>query len=167
MPSDAVDLASLTWILPPLETVVADLRARGIELPPGNKRVGAFGDSAELSEQLLALIRAGKKRGGASLLWSYQAENEALPVAGDIEIVLNHHNVPVLISRIAKVESLPFNDVTAEFAAVEGEGDSSLDYWRREHWRYFTRECARMGRTPTETMTVICETFEVLQILAA
>ena len=83
-----------TWAIierayPPPDMVVADPHARGFERLPGNKRVGAFGDSAELCEQLLALIRAGKKRGGAYLLWSYQTEDEALPVAGDIEIVVN------------------------------------------------------------------------------
>jgi len=151
------------WQLPPLEDVLATLAGRGISLPAGNARVGAFGDSAELSEALLALIRSGKKRGGACLVWSYEAENEALPAAGDIEIVLDHRNEPALIARTTRVEVKPFAAVGADFAAVEGEGDSSLEYWRREHWTYFGRECARLGREPSETMLVVCETFEVLQ----
>lgn len=141
------------------------LRQRGITLPAGNPRVGAFGDSEQLSEELLDLICRGKKRGGACLVWSYEAEREALPQAGDIEIVLDHRNEPALICRTTRVEIKPFGNVGADFAAVEGEGDGSLEYWRREHWRYFTRECARLGREPSETMLVVCETFEVLQQL--
>jgi uncharacterized protein YhfF len=153
------------WTLLPLPDVLAMLAQRGITLPPGNPRVGAFGDSAELSEELLDLICGGKKRGGACLVWSYEAEAEALPQAGDIEIVLDHLNRPALICRTTRVEIKPFGEVGADFAAVEGEGegDGSLEYWRREHWKYFTRECARLGRTPTESMLVVCETFEVLQ----
>ncbi len=152
------------WILPPLEEVLLMLQQRGIAPPMGNRRVGGFGDSAELSMELLALIRSGKKRGGACLLWSYQAENEALPVVGDIEIVLDHLNEPALITRIVKVEAKPFIEVGADFAATEGEGDGSLEYWRQEHWRYFSRECVRLGREPTQSMIVICTTFEVLQV---
>ena len=32
-----------------------------------------------------------------------------------------------------------FGEVDAEFARVEGEGDRSLDYWRRAHLRFFDR----------------------------
>ncbi len=140
--------------------------ARGITLPPGNIRVGAFGDSAALSEQLLGLIRAGKKRGGASLVWSHLFANEALPAVGDIEIVLDHRNRLALITRNVQVDVKPFSAVGADFAAVEGEGDGSLEYWQREHWRYFTRECRRIGRQPEQSMPVVCERFELLHDLA-
>ena len=150
------------WPLPPLETVLADLRDRGITLPEGNKCVGAFGDSPELSNELLALIRDGNKRGGACLLWTYEALGEALPLVGDIEIVLDHLNQPVLVTRTVRVESKPFAEVGADFAAVEAEGDGSLEFWRREHWKCFTRDCARLGREPAESMMVICVTFDLL-----
>ncbi|WP_238136670.1 ASCH domain-containing protein [Variovorax sp. JS1663] len=58
-------------------------------------------------------------------------------------------------------EVVPFEQVTAEFAATEGEGDSSLAWWREAHWRYFGRECARIGRTPSQHMPVVCERFRV------
>ncbi len=52
--------------LPPVEELVAKLRGAGVVLPEGSVRVGAFGDCAELSEELLDLIRSGRKRAGAS-----------------------------------------------------------------------------------------------------
>ncbi|MEO8101468.1 MAG: ASCH domain-containing protein [Betaproteobacteria bacterium] len=166
MTTDTNESGVEPWKLPSLEEVLATLRCRGIVLEPGANRVGAFGDSADLSNELLALIRSGNKRGGACLLWTLEALNQALPAAGDIEIVLDHLNQPALVTRTVRVEAKPFHEVGADFAAVEGEGDGSLEYWQREHWKYFSRECVRLGRVPDHAMIVICETFEMLQILA-
>jgi uncharacterized protein YhfF len=148
---------------------IALLDAKGIKLPPGKVCVDSFGDSAEMSQQLLALIVAGRKRGGACLLWTYEFENEALPEVGDISIVVDHLEQPRIITRRVKIEIMPFREVTAEFAAREGEGEGAeagtLAYWRREHWQYFTRECARIGREIDETMPVVCESFDVIEIV--
>ena len=151
--------------IPPVADLVAKLRAQGIELPPGPVRADAFGDSQELSESLLALIRKGCKRAGTSLLWALEAEKEIVPTVGQIEIVVDHRNEPALITRITRVEVVPYIQVTAEYAAIEGEGDGSLEYWRRAHWAFFTRECERIGREPFETMPVVCSVFEVLMVL--
>jgi uncharacterized protein YhfF len=67
--------------------------------------------------------------------------------------------------RFTEVEVVPFNQVSARFAAREGEGDSSLEYWRQAHWAFFSRECQRIGRVPNEQMPVVCCSFEVLDIV--
>lgn len=151
--------------LPLVAEVVAKLRARGIALPPGPVRVDGYGDSPELSASLLALIREGRKRAGTSLLWAIEAEGEAVPQVGQVEIVLDHQNQAALITRITQVQVVPYNQVTAEYAAIEGEGDGSLEYWRVAHWAFFSRECERIGREPTEAMPVVCSVFEVLNVI--
>lgn len=151
--------------IPPVADLIAKLGAQGIELPPGPVRADGFGDSKELSESLLALIRKGCKRAGTSLLWAFEAENESVPAAGQIEIVVDHRNAPALITRITEVKIVPYHEVTAEYAAIEGEGDGSLEYWREAHWAFFSRECERIGRKPLETMPVVCCIFEVLMIV--
>lgn len=151
--------------LPAVEALLPVLREHGIELPPGRVVVGAFGDSAELSRELLGLIRDRDKRGGASLLWAIEADREPVPEVGDIEIVVDHANAPSVITRLVAVEIVPFDEVTAAFAARENEGDGSLEHWRREHWKFFSRECARIGREPAPTMPVVCSSFEVLHRL--
>ena len=151
--------------MPPLADVLTKLRAAGVVLPAGPVRLDGFGDSPSLSEELLALIRAGKKRAGTSLLWGMEADNDTMPRNGDIEIVLDHRNEPALVTRIVDVKVLPYDQVTAEYAAIEGEGDGSLAYWREGHWAYFSRECRRIGREPTPAMPVVCSVFEVLCIL--
>ena len=150
---------------PSVATVLSNLQALGVVLPPGPVRLDGYGDSAALSEELLALIRQGRKRAGTSLVWAMEVENEPLPHVGDIGIVLDHRNEPALVTRIVQVSVVPYCEVTAEYAAVEGEGDGSLEYWRQAHWAFFSRECKRIGREPAESMPVVCSVFEVLNVL--
>jgi uncharacterized protein YhfF len=157
-----VMLASMN---PSVADLVADLHQRGITLPAGNVRVDYYGDSPELSRTLLAMIRGGQKRAGTGLLWLHEHEGEPLPQVGDIEIVLTHDHRPSIITRVTRVEVLPYREVSAEYAAIEGEGDGSLDYWRKAHWAYFSRVCASIGKVPTEEMLVVCGVFEVLHVL--
>jgi uncharacterized protein YhfF len=151
--------------LPSVTDLVAKLRARGVELPPGPVRVDSYGDSPELSTSLLELIRAGRKRAGTSLLWAMEAEGDLIPEAGQVEIIVDHRDEPAIVTRLTEVQVVPYDQVTSEYAAIEGEGDGSLDYWRKAHWAFFSRECQRIGREPSETMPVVCSVFEVLTVL--
>lgn len=151
--------------LPSVDAVVAKVKELGIEIPPGPVRVDGYGDSESLSEELLELIRSGKKRAGTALLLAYEAEGVPLPNAGDIEIVVDHRHHPVLVTKITGVEIVPYRSVTAEYAAIEGEGDGSLEFWRKAHWAFFSRECRRLGQRPEEGMLVVCSVFEVLNVL--
>jgi uncharacterized protein YhfF len=44
----------------------------------------------------------------------------------------------------------------------EGEGDLSLEYWRKAHWRFFTREAITEGYEVSDDMLLSCERFRVL-----
>jgi uncharacterized protein YhfF len=151
--------------MPPIEALLARLASAGIVVPPGPVRADGYGDSPELSEELIELIRSGPKRAGTGLLWAIEEDGESLPQVGDIEIVVNHQFEPALVTRITTVEILPFNQVSAEYAATEGEGDGSLEYWRQGHWPFFSRECARIGREPSQEMPVVCSVFELLAVV--
>ena len=85
-----------------------------------------------------------------------------MPAVGDYSVIINWNGEAQCIIRTTSVEIVPFNEVTADFARTEGEGDRSLDYWRRVHWECFTRELQAIGKRPQETMPVVCETFEVV-----
>jgi uncharacterized protein YhfF len=147
------------------EQSLKTLKNQGISLPQGRVTLDAYGDSPELSIALLALIKQGSKRAGSSLLWSYAPSQEPLPAVGDIAIVLDHLQQPALITRNLTVEITPYEQVSAAYAAIEGEGDGSLAYWREVHWAYFARECERLGLAATASMPVVCVTFELLQTL--
>jgi uncharacterized protein YhfF len=151
--------------LPSVASLIEKLEMHGITLPPGPVRVDGYGDSEALSEALLALIRAGRKRAGTGLLWAYESDGEKISRTGDIEIVIDHLNQPALVTRITSAKVVRYDEVTAEYATIEGEGDGSLEYWRKAHWAFFSRECARIGREPAESMPVVCSIFEVLNVV--
>lgn len=121
-----------------------------------------FGDSAELADELSALVLSGQKRATASLLWEYEAEGRRPPQAGDLNIVTDFARQPLFVVETVRVDIVPFDGVTEEFAATEGEGDSSLAWWRDAHWDYFGRVCQRLGKTRSGHMLVVCEKFECL-----
>ena len=151
--------------LPSVASLIGKLGMSGIALPPGPVRVDGYGDSEALSESLLALIRSGRKRAGTGLVWAYEFDGEEISRTGDIEIVIDYLNEPALVTRITSAKVVPYDEVTAEYAAIEGEGDGSLEYWRKAHWAFFSRECERIGREASETMPVVCSIFEVLNVV--
>ena len=123
-----------------------------------------FCSDEESANNLASLVVLGEKRATASLLWSYEADNEPLPEVGQLSVITNWDGEPQCIVEVTDVEIKPYNEVTAEFAFIEGEGDKSLEYWRRVHWEFFSTECEEIGKEPTEDMLVILEQFKVIWI---
>jgi len=121
-----------------------------------------FGVGGDMADELVELVLHGAKRATTGALWSYEAEGEPIPVAGEYSVVTDGAGIPRAIIRTTTVDVVRFEDVGAEFAAAEGEGDLSLDYWRDGHWRYFTRELAQIDRQATPDMPVVCERFELV-----
>jgi uncharacterized protein YhfF len=121
-----------------------------------------FDDNEPSANHLAELVLSGRKRATAGLVCSFEAGERALPEMHDLSIVTTWSGTPLCVIETTQVAIVRFQDVTAEFAAAEGEGDGSLEYWRRVHWEYFGRECARIGRFPDGTMPVLCEQFEVV-----
>lgn len=119
----------------------------------------ALGDTPLMAEQLAALILAGKKQATSSALWAYEASASPLPWVGAYSIVMDTSEQSLAIIQTVQVQVLPFHQVSAAFAVLEGEGDGSLAYWRAEHIDFFTRECKLAGRVFDENMQVVCEQF--------
>jgi uncharacterized protein YhfF len=121
-----------------------------------------FGDNEQLATSLAALVLDGTKRATAGAAWSFEAEGKRAPRQGDLSVVTSWAGTPLCVIETTRVDIVPFDEVGAEFAATEGEGDGSLAYWRRGHTEYLTRECARLGRVFTGSMPVACERFKVI-----
>jgi uncharacterized protein YhfF len=120
-----------------------------------------FGDSEELANELAELVLRGAKRATTGALWAYEAEGKRLPQPGDLSIVTDWSNKPLCVIETQAVEIMPFRQVTAEFAAAEGEGDGSLRFWQQAHREFFSRECESAGSEFSESMEVVCERFAV------
>ncbi|HYN61940.1 MAG TPA: ASCH domain-containing protein, partial [Rubrivivax sp.] len=95
-------------------------------------------------------------------LWSFEAAAKRLPRPGDLSVVTAWDGTPLCVIRSTQVQVMPFDTVPEDFAAAEGEGDGSLEYWRRAHTAYFGRECARLGRSFSPDMPVCCEHFDMV-----
>jgi uncharacterized protein YhfF len=121
-----------------------------------------FDDNEPSANELAQLVLSGRKRATAGLLWSFQSAGVPVPEPGNLSVVTNFAREPQCVIETTRVDIVPFEEVTAEFASVEGEWDGSLEYWRRAHTAYFGRECQRIGRTPDPRMPVVCERFEVI-----
>lgn len=116
------------------------------------------------ANKLARLVLEGKKKATASSLWVYEHEGESIPKEGDYSIITDWDGIAVCIIQTKHIEIIPFNLITEEHARKEGEGDLSLEYWRKVHEEFFIEECNSIGREFTENMPVIFEEFEVVHI---
>lgn len=114
-----------------------------------------------LPNLLIGLVKTGKKRGTSSALELYGPE-ERVPQVGDLVILTYGNGLPGCIIETKECRVKSFEEITEEEAALEGEGDLSLEYWRRVHRHFFSLEYQEQGRAFTETIPVLFERFEVL-----
>jgi len=115
-----------------------------------------FGDSAALSDELLALVRSGRKRATCT----HMAELEAgamRPTVGRRDIALNFDGTPALVIETREVVETTFRDMTEAMALAEGENET-LDGWRRDHEAYYRRHGVF-----SEDMPLIWERFVVVE----
>ncbi|WP_065334894.1 ASCH domain-containing protein [Tritonibacter mobilis] len=96
-----------------------------------------FGDSAELSATLLALVRSGKKIATCGAVRDFE-NGEPRPQIGRKDIALHWDDRPALVIETVELIQCRFDEVTEAMALAEGE-DDSLDGWRRGHRAYFER----------------------------
>ena len=121
-----------------------------------------FADNEKDANELVELVLAGVKRGTAGSGWEYEHEGKPLPQVGELHIVTDFSGLARCVIRTTRVEVVPYEQVAAGFAEVEGEGDKSLAHWRSLHWPYFERVHARIGRESKPDMPVICHYFKQL-----
>ena len=117
----------------------------------------AFGGAPD---ELAALVRSGVKTATASAYPLYALEGEPLPQPGGLSVILDGQGEAVCAIRTTRVYTVPFDQVSARHAFLEGEGDRSLTHWRQVHRAFFSREMEEAGLSFTEDMPVVCEEFE-------
>ena len=116
----------------------------------------AFGVDADF---LADLVLKGEKTATASAYDLYALEGESLPQEGTFDVILDSQNQAVCIVEITRVSVQPFNQVSAQHAYKEGEGDKSLTYWRQVHEDFFTDCLGQAGLTFTPNSKVVLEEF--------
>ena len=125
----------------------------------GTYEAWSFG---EAPDKLAELVLQGTKTATCSVYDLYLIYNEKIPQEGDYSIILNSNKEAVCIIRTLKVYLTEFSRVSEEHAFKEGEGDRSLEYWRKVHSNFVTNELASVNKLFDEHSKVVCEEFKVV-----
>ena len=121
-----------------------------------------FGNTQEMALELGQLIIKGKKFATASLAAVNEIKPQDSPIPDGYSIVTDFHGAPMGVIQTVEIRHLPFEEVDSQFAADEGEGDQTLEYWRDVHHRYFTHEATENDFEFDERSIVYCERFRLL-----
>jgi len=121
-----------------------------------------FCDNKREADECADLVVQKIKQATSPSVWWFKKNNEPFPKIGDIAIVTNWDGEPKAIIRTIKVEIVKFKDITPEYAQIEGEGDKTLDYWKKAHWDYYTNEMKEFNEYPSKEMEIVCEYFETI-----
>lgn len=139
----------------PLEAVLGQDDAASLRPP-----AFAFGDSREKSDRLARLVLDGKKTATSSWLASYEAEGIDIPEVGDLSIMCDGADMPLVLLRTVDVRKIPLGDVGPDIADAEGEG--THEEWAASHRAFFAGECEALGIDFDPGGIVVVEFFEVL-----
>ncbi len=121
-----------------------------------------FGNTPEMARELAELVISGKKFATASLIAVNELKPEEAPIPNGISVVTDFDGEPMCVIQTVEIRQIPFEEVDAEFAHDEGEGNQSYEYWRNVHWNYFSREAGELGIDFTERSLICCERFRLL-----
>lgn len=121
-----------------------------------------FCDNEHDANECAELVLAGVKRATSPSLWWHELNDEPLPSLGDLNIVTNWQGEAQCVIETVSVKLVPYKDISEKYAELEGEGDKSLDYWKRVHWDYYHRELEGSKYKPTVDMMIVCEEFKVV-----
>ncbi len=124
--------------------------------------VWQFLDGERGCDRLASLVLAGIKTATSSVYETFEIDDMKVPEEGDYSIILDSEEVPLFIIKDTKVEIKKFSEIDEEFAKKEGEGDQSLEYWRKTKRKFFEKKCEEYGIEFNEDTSILCEEFELI-----
>ena len=125
----------------------------------GNYDAWKFGDNADM---LAELVRNGVKTATCSALILYKLENSQIPKKNTYSVILDSKNNAICIIVTTKVYFKTFDKISKKHAYKEGEGNRSLEYWKRVHKEFFTNELKNFNISFNEKLELVCEEFKVV-----
>lgn len=116
-----------------------------------------FGDSAALSAEILALVRAGQKTATCEAARAYSEGGDAWPEVGRRDIALEWDGTPAVMTETVSVETRRWSEMDEAFVKAQGEF-RDLAHWQDGYRAYFERTGGW-----SEDMKIMCETFKVVE----
>jgi uncharacterized protein YhfF len=129
--------------------------------------IAEFAFPGPLRDRLVEAIVSGRKTTTTGLAMAYQVEHEPLPEPGQRFLVVDSSNEPVATIEVTSVRVVALGDVDLSHVRDEGEGDETMDTWRRTHEAFWRSEdmTAVLG-DPTfavdDTTLVVLERFRLI-----
>jgi uncharacterized protein YhfF len=131
-----------------------------------------FAEPGPLRDELTALALAGTKTTTASLLVEYPLLGETVPVAGQLDVLIDSEERPVAIVENLSVRTVRLADVDDQHAIDEGEGYADAAAFRVSHEAYWNGylDWLRDGLgdpdfTLTDDTLVVLERFRIVERL--
>lgn len=91
-------------------------------------------------------------------LLGLQGKKESLPRIGSFLVIVDGRGHAKCIVKITSMVLKPLFSIKEDHIRKEGFND--LKQWKTVHQEFFRRELAPFKRTPTDSMIVVCITFE-------
>lgn len=113
-------------------------------------------------DELADLAARHLKRGTCHLALEFEREDTPVRQVGDHWVILRADGTPTCVVRMVAIDTVPFDQVGPQFAALEGPEEGripSYRNWWRVHRDYFRDQCARWGVPYADDLPVVCETF--------
>ena len=115
-----------------------------------------FGDSEALCNEILALVRSGRKTATCEAMEVYKGD-DVMPRVGRRDIALNWDGTPAVMLETVEVTQRKFSEMDEEFVAAQGEF-RDLGHWRKGYTAYFKRNGVFKPH-----MMLMCERFRLIE----
>ena len=123
----------------------------------------SIGSAPEHADEGAVLILNGTKTLTSSPFWDYPDGN--IPFVGALGVLLDGSQRPRGIVETTRVEIMPFGAITEEMARAYGEGERTVEWWRRVMGAFYRASAARHREVLTDDTSLIWEWFIVVRRL--
>lgn len=122
-----------------------------------------FHNNEKHANRLAELTVIGEKKASSGLYLWYEEAGADLPKVGTKHIITDFAGKAKAIIEVRKVDTIPFNQITQEYAQMDmGTKIDPLKKWRNAHWDFFKKVMEEDGKKPTEDMLIVCEVFQTI-----
>ncbi len=132
------------------------ISAKGLDDDTDYTRIFRVGSNEGESNRLLKRVLRGKKRATTCLY----TDDDILPERGEYCIITDWDGVPRCVTKVTRVQVIPFNKITLEQALKEGE-DTTLEAWRDTHRVVYARNAEQLDFEFSDDSKIIYEEFRV------
>lgn len=123
----------------------------------------SIGSAPEHADEGAALILNGTKTLTSSAFWDYP--DGKLPFVGALSVLLDGSRKPRGIVETTRVEIMPFAAITEEMARSYGEGERTVEWWRRVMAGFYRASAAHHQMDLTDDTQLVWEWFVVVHRL--